>query len=545
MATGNPNSPTYGHHLSKSQAAHLTAPAPESLAVVTGWLQDHGLTPDTVSSSGDMLTVRMSLEEANSILNADYSAFVHTASNTTLWRTLAYSVPAHIDEHLSFVYPTTQFISPPVAPAAMHIAGFSTRFPLKRTGQSTSCAEAMTPKCLQALYNIPSAPATSAGNGIVIDGSSARVTDLDNLKAFLARERPDFVNTPFAMQSVNGGAVRGNGSDSAAMAVGVQYTVGLATNVSTTVIYPGLQNDASGIQGLLDVTNFLLAQDIPALVFVTNVQYEETAFQQAPEIAQSLCDAFAQLGARGISVIATSGHCEASGSQSCNGDASRAMFPATCPYVTSVGSTQGISPESAADFSSGGFSDVFLRPPYQVDAVAGYLQRSGSANASSVNTTGRAYPDVSAQGFQFVVEADDRPQIFNSTSASSATFAAIVALLNDRLLNAGKPPLGFLNPLLYSKGLPALNDVVSGSSSPICGARDSLTVTPGWDPATGLGTPDFQKLLAIVVGSDADAERSGIVMAARRSSPELTTDATRGSSLEGVFPFTTAPKDSE
>lgn len=66
----------------------------------------------------------------------------------------------------------------------------------------------------------------------------------------------------------------------------MQYTVGLATNVSTTVIYPGLQDDTSGIQGLLDVTNFLLGQDTPPLVFVTNVQYEEAAFQQAPEIAQ-------------------------------------------------------------------------------------------------------------------------------------------------------------------------------------------------------------------------------------------------------------------
>lgn len=91
-----------------SQAAHLTAPAPESLATVTGWLQDHGLTPDAVSPSGDMLMVRMSLEKANSVLNANYTAFAHTATNTTLWRTLAYSVPAHIDEHLSFVYPTTQ-----------------------------------------------------------------------------------------------------------------------------------------------------------------------------------------------------------------------------------------------------------------------------------------------------------------------------------------------------------------------------------------------------------------------------------------------------
>lgn len=77
------------------------------MRAVTGWLQDHGLASDAVSTSGNMLTVRMSLEKANSVLNANYSAFVHTATNTTIWRTLSYSVPAHIDEHVYFIYPTT------------------------------------------------------------------------------------------------------------------------------------------------------------------------------------------------------------------------------------------------------------------------------------------------------------------------------------------------------------------------------------------------------------------------------------------------------
>lgn len=78
------------------------------MRAVTGWLQDLGLAPDADATSVNVLTVRMSLEKANSVLNANYSAFLHTATNTTIWRTLSYSVPAHIDEHLSFIYPTTQ-----------------------------------------------------------------------------------------------------------------------------------------------------------------------------------------------------------------------------------------------------------------------------------------------------------------------------------------------------------------------------------------------------------------------------------------------------
>ncbi|EIW55941.1 subtilisin-like protein [Trametes versicolor FP-101664 SS1] len=548
-ATNDPLNPAYGKHLSKSEATQLVAPAPESMEAIIGWLQDHGLTPDAISHSGDVATVRMPLEKANTVLNASYSPYVHEATNTTVWRTLTYSVPAHVEEHLSFVYPTTQFIPPPISPAVAHITGaLSMELASKRApDQLANCAEAMTPRCLQTLYNIPAIPATALRNSIAIGDSAAQVAEVHDLKAFIARERPDITSVPFAMLSVNGTAVQGNGTGSAGMrshlqyhAVGVQYTVGLATNVSTTALYPGRQNETDGIQGLIDIIDFLLYQEIPPTVFLTNVQYEEAAFQTAPEVAQYICNAFAQLGARGTSVIVASGDSNVSrntSDASGNDDAPRAMFPATCPYVTSVGSTQGINPESAAQFSSGGFSNLFPRPAYQVDALDGYLKQLGNSSARSINTTGRAYPDASAQGVQYSVLVDGEVQSINSTSASSATFAAIVALLNDRLLNAGKSPLGFLNPLLYSKGLPALTDIVSGGSSTSDG-ESSFAAMPGWDPVTGLGTPDFQKLLAVVTGSDADSDSSETGSATGQSSPQPTADAIRGSGLEGLFPFT-------
>ncbi|KAH8993092.1 hypothetical protein EDB86DRAFT_3045606 [Lactarius hatsudake] len=55
-------------------------------------------------------------------------------------------------------------------------------------------------------------------------------------------------------------------------------------------------------------------------------------------------------------------------------------------------------------------------------------------------------------------------------------------------------PLGFLNPWLYGVGLPGINDIISGSN-PGCGT-DGFSAAVGWDPVTGLGTPDFLNLLA-------------------------------------------------
>lgn len=79
-------------------------------------------------------------------------------------------------------------------------------------------------------------------------------------------------------------------------------------------------------------------------------------------------------------------------------------FPSVCPYVTSVGGTEGNSPEQAAYFSGSGFSELWPRPAWQDKAVQTWMDAHGSEFAQYYNHTGRAYPDVSAMalGHQIV-----------------------------------------------------------------------------------------------------------------------------------------------
>ena len=63
--------------------------------------------------------------------------------------------------------------------------------------------------------------------------------------------------------------------------------------------------------------------------------------------------------------------------------------------------------------------------------------------------------------------------LISGTSASAPAFAGVVALLNDAMLAANKPPLGFLNPLLYGAGAAGMNDITVGNA-PGCG-------TPGFN----------------------------------------------------------------
>jgi len=224
--------------------------------------------------------------------------------------------------------------------------------------------------------------------------------------------------------------------------------------------------------------------------------------------AVRVCQEFGQLSSRGVSIIFASGDFGAGDNnpdrktQQCfsNDGLNRVeflpAFPASCPYVTSVGGTTGI-PEVASSFSGGGFSNYFARPTYQNTAVSAYLASLPPGEyAGLYNPLGRAYPDVSAQSDNFIIFYQGGPALIGGTSASAPTFAGMVTLLNDAQLAAGKPPLGFLNPMLYGIGTPGLNDITSGNA-PGCGTQ-GFSAVPGWDPVTGLGTPNFGKLKTIL-----------------------------------------------
>lgn len=71
-------------------------------------------------------------------------------------------------------------------------------------------------------------------------------------------------------------------------------------------------------------------------------------------------------------------------------------------------------------------------------------------------------PDVAAQAENFYLRWKGAWYLVGGTSAASPTFASVISLLDDELVAAGKAPLGFLNPLIYSNSQ-AFTDITSGS----------------------------------------------------------------------------------
>lgn len=181
-------------------------------------------------------------------------------------------------------------------------------------------------------------------------------------------------------------------------------------------------------------------------------------------------------------------------------------FPGTCPYVTSVGATQiqpGASvtaPEQACQtviYSGGGFSNVFPLPSYQASAVKTYFsQHKPTYTATQYNNsqTTRGYPDVSANGANYVVAVDGQLSLVYGTSASAPTFGSVITLINEQRAAQGKKSVGFINPTLYSHAN-ILNDITIGGNQG-CGTP-GFTAVAGWDPVTGLGTPNYARMLAL------------------------------------------------
>ncbi|KAH9926610.1 family S53 protease-like protein [Epithele typhae] len=501
MDVSTPGNALYGQHLSKEELESYTAPKAESLDAVTAWLKENDIEASSASPAGDWLSFDVPVSKANEIFDADYTVFKHTGGRELI-RTLSYSVPEDLAAHIDVIHPSNTFAiaSPAAAFKAIQAQPSASNGNLTSRGVPYSCASTVTPACLQAMYGIPTTAIGEKTNVLAVSGFIDMWANEADLKSFLSTFRKDLSSsTTFALQTLDGGSNPQTPRSSAGTEANldIQYTVGLASPVPVTFVSVG-EDNSDGTFGSLDMINYFLNMSTTPTVLSISYGVDETDL--SPSMAKSICNAYMALGARGTSILFASGDGGVAGGQfgeqSQNCTVFVPSFPPSCPYVTSVGATTGIV-ETAADFSSGGFSNVFGRPSYQSSAVSSYLSALGSTNTGRFNTTGRGFPDVSTQGVNFEIVLDARRVLVNGTSCSTPTFASVVALLNDELIAAGKSPLGFLNPFLYSTaGAAALTDVTSGSN-PGCGT-DGFPATVGWDPVTGLGTPNYAALRTAV-----------------------------------------------
>ncbi|KAH8986403.1 subtilisin-like protein [Lactarius hatsudake] len=482
-----PRHPRYGMYLSREQVTDIVAPHPDTVQLVHSWLEHHRVPSSSVSVThgGSFLTVTgVFVSQANELLGGSYQLYTHTKTNETIVRTLGYSLPVVLHGHVETVAPTTFFFSPVMQRQTprKHPSAAAVR-PGKSLSRRDDDAYA-TLSFLRWLYStVTYVPSAMDRNKVGVAGYSEQYPSPSDLTSYMREYRPDAIDATYVVESVNGGEYDPNNPGVEAN-VNIQLSEGMA--YPTPHIFYSTKASPNG-DSLLAWLNAVLSQEDVPQTITTSYGTLEKDFPRG--YATRVCVLFGQLGVRGTSVLFASGD-DGVG----RGDCFRftPIFPATCPYITVVGGTTNFEPEVAASLSGGGFSDYFARPEYQQQAVSTFLDNIGHQYSGLYNPDGRGIPDISAQARMIPIFHGGEEEIAKGTSCSTPIVAGIISLLNDYRFSQGKPPLGFLNPWLYGGGLSGLNDIVSGSN-PGCDT-DGFSAVVGWDPVTGLGTPDFLRL---------------------------------------------------
>jgi tripeptidyl-peptidase-1 len=142
--------------------AHLK-PLQESIAAFNAFARINGLNATTAGGHGEWMSFTTNVSHANSLFAASFQQFQHVSTAAPIIRTLSYSLPRVLVDHVDTVYPMTTFGTPLARRNTSPATGV-----FAKRHQTTSFN--ITPSVLQKLYNIPPVAKNPAGTSILITG---------------------------------------------------------------------------------------------------------------------------------------------------------------------------------------------------------------------------------------------------------------------------------------------------------------------------------------------------------------------------------------
>jgi tripeptidyl-peptidase I len=529
---------------------------------VKEWLSDNGIEEPELnySSADDWISLTLSVSSVEQLLQTEYFVFKNH-QDVEVVRAPEWSLPEHLHDHIEAIQPTNSFFH--VRPGVNQIK-LAPRSPKKTSGRDNKPGEvtdmnqltedlsddpnmgldlnnlpadltpsqvcnvsAVTLLCLRVLYGtfnyIAQVPEK---NLMALNNFNDQFNNRSDINIYLQSYRPEAASAAYTFQTESVGEAINQQTPATLeqLAHGVGKEGNLDAEVLLGIGYPTpllaystahSPDSADEDELYLNWLQHVLSQ--PTLPSVISTSYSDPEDSLPYSYASRVCAAFAQLGARGVTVIFGSGDhgVGTNSSSSClpgplstshpsiwhgthpSGREFETHFPDSCPYITSVGATRSLPTDPETEIvaynpnnhfhSGGGFSKYFPRPSYQDAVVPTYIDSLGTLYSGLYNAIGRGYPDISAQGYRIVTVWNGTKRLVDGTSASAPIVAGVVALVNDALMAEGRPPMGWLNPWLYGKGYKGFKDVVSGSASGCNGAGFPAQV--GWDAVSGFGTP--------------------------------------------------------
>jgi subtilase family serine protease len=390
-----------------------------------------------------------------------------------------------------------------VGKAGSKASGSGFMFSCQQPGAALNC---YTPQELATAYNIPS-KLTGAGQTIVIIdafGDPTLTQDLGvedttfglpgaNLSVIYPDGQPTF-------DPANADEVNWSGE----IALDVESAHAVAPAAKIDLVVAKSDNDPDILSALRYVVSHRLGS-------VLSQSFGEAESCEAPAIVKADHVLFAAAAAEGMTVFASSGD-DGAAQPTCDGSSfiKSAGLPAADPLVTGVGATSLTATQPNGTYESetawndaygssgGGYSTLFKRPAFQ----------NGIAASAYRGVPDVAYSGDVNNGLLVAWSGGDPTQVgtfylFGGTSAGSPQWAAITALADQQ----DGHPVGYINDELYSLAHGSrynyvFHDITSGNNTVSLADSNGNAVNitgfaavKGWDPVTGLGTPNVAHLL--------------------------------------------------
>lgn len=415
-----PSHPRYGMHLKRDELRYMMKPNATVTGILNNWLINGGVRVEDIKWRDDWIDVTLQIGTASRLLKTKFHVFKHKYSENKIIRTTEYWAPTRVAWYLDIVVPIAMF-NRPTAQSRRVPSPYLQNSP-RHVEPGHPCLKENSPDCLRELYGLENlAVRAGSGNKIAVSGYLEQYAQYADLYMFIGEFCPQAESANFSVTLVNGGKnLQGpmQTHNSLEANLDIQYVVALTLNMDVEYISVGGrgplrpdldQPDYNHTQNepYMEQLGYLLNLPDDQLPSVLTTSYGEAEQSVPKSYARAVCDEFAKLTARGVSIIFASGDTGAGSSCLSNDGLNRTVFnpvfPATCPFVTSVGSTYSRSPELPAGFSSGGFSNYFKRPDWQDEVVSKYLKNLGTMWEGYYNPLGRGFPDIAAQGVQYPI----------------------------------------------------------------------------------------------------------------------------------------------
>jgi tripeptidyl-peptidase-1 len=489
-----PKSSKYGQYLNRRQVADLTA-NPEATEFVRKFLQDQGATVVKTTPYGEYITAMASVQTWSKMFATTFYEFQHENKNTKpVVRCTHYSLPQELSAHVESVFNTVQL------PPRQALRSFAV---LKDKNNATLPSDSITPALLNSYYDITSNIGNSLASQSLFESLGQYYSEAD-LTLF---EKNYGIPQQSVAYDIGGyesdSECVDNPNNCAEANLDVQYIIAVSQVTPTTYWYE------DSTDSFLAWIKAVASTENPPLVH--SMSYGSIETELPASIANSFNTEAKKLGVQGVTIVISSGDDGVANfgartnPKQCGYNPS---FPASSPYVTAIGATQG--PESGKTevactsdnggviTTGGGFSSIFTAPSYQKSAISGYFKGLSASQqpVSGYNAAGRGYPDLAMAGLNYEVVIGGATYKVSGTSASAPVVAGMISLVNAARLAAGKPALGFINQAIYQAGLSVVNDITSGenncAASKVC-CTQGFYATAGWDPLTGFGSVNYKK----------------------------------------------------